>query len=456
MTLIYNAKLLDETLESKGAVLLAEGKISEVFLGDFSTKKRAEKLIEKDAECELFDAKGLTLTPAFIDMHVHLRYPGLTAKEDLNSGLHAAAAGGFGTVVAMPNTKPVVSSYELARSIEKEADQIGLTKLYQTVSITKDFEGTDVSHLNEVEKEFVPVITEDGHDVLSTSVMFDGMKIAAEKGLIVSCHSEAPTLAEKARPFRQAALKLMKENGLSAWGADTEALAKVPAEVVAEIDANFTKANNFLALAEDTATYRNIQIAELAGCHIHIAHCSTKKSLEIVRQAKKSKIKVTCEVSPHHIALSGTEEPNIRALVNPPLRSEEDRLACIQAIKDGTADVISTDHAPHTLEDKVAGAPGFTGIETSYGVCNTVLCVQNGVTEHQLSKCMSAEPARILGLNKGLLKTGYDADLTLVDPTEKWIVDSSKFYSKGKASPFNGQELTGKVHGLFISGKKIF
>ncbi len=473
MTFIYNAKLLDENLYSDGAILINGGKIQKIFSGKIAVKEDVFRVLnnevsEKDfKELEFVDAEGLTVTPAFIDMHVHLRYPGQTEKEDLNSGLKAAIAGGFCTVVAMPNTNPVVSSYDDAVKIEKAAEKIGFTKVFQTVSITKDFDGKTTEHLNSVQKENVPVITEDGHDVLSTSVMYDGMKIAAQKGLIVSCHCEDPSLAEKAKPYRQQALKLMKENSLSAWGADSESVEKVPAEVIKEIDGLLTTANHYLALAEDVATYRNIQIAQQTGCRVHIAHCSTKRSLECVRQAKieidqklrsgiTTDFKISCEVTPHHIALCGTDEPNIRALVNPPLRSEEDRIAVIRAIKNGTADVISTDHAPHTLEDKAGGSPGFTGLETSYAVCNTVLVKQNGISAQKLSRCMSAQPARLLNLNKGLLQSGYDADLTFIAPDEKWTVHSSEFFSKGKASPFEGMELCGKVHSVFIDGKKVY
>ena len=165
---------------------------------------------------------------------------------------------------------------------------------------------------------------------------------------------------------------------------------------------------------------------------------------------------VTCEVTPHHLGLCGTGEPYIRALVNPPLRPETDRLALIEAIRDGTVDCISTDHAPHTAEDKAAGAPGFTGLETSFGVCNTKLVKEGQISAKKLSQLMSANPARILKLNKGLLKTGFDADLTLVNPDEEWKVEPQHFCSKGKATPFEGRVLSGTVKAVFISGKKVF
>ena len=464
-TLIYNARLLDEATDCPGAVLVSDGKIRAVFQGYFTSSYTVSKLAhavmmedgsENDCKLDLYDARGLTLTPAFIDMHVHLRYPGQTEKEDLASGLQAAIAGGYGTVVAMPNTNPVVSSLQMALDIEKKSANLGLAHMFQVVSITKNFEGKDVSHLHEITPNYIPVISEDGHDVLSASVMLDGMKIAAAKNCIVSCHCEDPALALAARTHRQNALKMMNAAGLSAWGTSDDD-EEPSSEILQKIDDELTQANKLLAVAEDATTERNIQLAELAGCHIHLAHVSTKKSLDEVRRAKmRNSNPVTCEVTPHHLALSGTEEPYIRALVNPPLRSEEDRLALIEGIKDGSVDVISTDHAPHTFDDKAAGSPGFTGLETSYGVCNKVLVHEFGLYEKHLSQLMSANPARILGLTKGLFKTGYDADLTLVDPEEEWIVDSSNFYSRGKATPFEGETLIGKVHTVFIGGRKVF
>lgn len=496
--LIYNARLLDESMDTPGAILSADGKIRSVFQGYFTNLATVESLAravltedgyDEKTSLELFDAHGLTVTPAFIDLHVHMRYPGQTAKEDLNSGLHAAAAGGYGTVVAMPNTNPVVSSVETAMQIEKEAAEIGLTHLFQTVSITKDFDGKDTSHLDQLDKRFIPVITEDGRDVLSSSVMLEGMTKAAEKEVIVSCHSEDVSLAQDAKPFRQEALSIMKEIGLSAWGTGDNIEDK-DSDAINKIDLSLTKANEILALAEDVATVRNIMLAKEAGCHVHIAHVSTAGAMNAIRAAKNELLneeadyaadeadaayqafedgvpftpvqhhgngfQVTCEVTPHHLGLCGTDEPYIRALVNPPLRSEDDRVALLEALRDGTADVVSTDHAPHTLDDKAAGSPGFTGLETAFAVCNSVLVKDCQFNPRRLSQLMSAAPARILGLQKGRIKHGFDADLTIVDPDEEWTVDSSLFFSKGKATPFEGKKLTGKVKNLFIDGRLVF
>lgn len=495
---IYNANLLDEAIESPGAVFIVEGKIRSVFQGYFTGEETVRSIAAAilsedgyDNNCTIsfFDAKGLTVTPAFIDMHAHFRDPGLTQKEDVFSGLKAACAGGYGTVVTMPNTKPVISSAAQAAEVNQRASSANLGTVIQSVSITRDFGGTDTGHLDSLSRNHVPLITEDGHDVASSAVMLDAMLKAADKKIIVSCHCEDCDLAAAARPYRKRALELMKKYNLPAWGGDADG-DSVPEEVLEEIEDELSAANELLALAENVATMRNIEIAQQAGCHIHICHISTAQALDAVRAAKDALLdvqaeflaetaenaydadfdnrqfvplppepdgfSVTCEATPHHIALCGTDEPYIRALVNPPLRTDFDRLSLIEALRDGTVDVIATDHAPHTAEDKAEGAPGFSGIETAYGVCNTVLVKEGQISAKRLSQLMSANPARILGLNKGLLKDGYDADITLVDPDERWTVDSDSFFSKGKATPFDGRTLTGKVKAVFIAGKQVF
>lgn len=472
--LIYNARLLDEAMDTPGAVLIVDGKIRSVFQGYFTTADTvqgfAKAVLKEDGygegtDFELADLQGLTLTPAFIDMHVHMRYPGQTQKEDLASGLRAAVAGGYGTVVAMPNTNPVVSSIDMAMKIEREAAALGLAHLFQVVSITKDFEGQSTEHIDILDKKYVPVISEDGHDVLSASVMLDGMKKAASKGLIVSCHCEDPTLALQARPLRQEALAHMKELKLTSWGEPSDDESNLSEDEVLTFAEPLSKANELLREAEDLATVRNLMLAQKAGCHIHLAHVSTARSIQAIREFKieHPEMKITCEITPHHLAIENetalewvNSTQHLRSLVNPPIRDGNDLDEIRAGILDGTVDVISTDHAPHTMDDKAAGSPGFTGLETAFGVCNTILVKKEYQKPRLLSALMSANPARILGLNKGLLQPGYDADLTVLDPDEEWVVDTSAFYSKGKASPFNGIQLTGRIKAVFIDGRRVF
>lgn len=439
-TLIYNAHLVDKNTDSNGAVLINNGLIEAVYLGDFSSEDKAKSLAQ---DAELFNADCRTVLPSFIDMHVHFRYPGQTQKEDLDTGLSAAVAGGFGTVVLMPNTNPVVSSAELALKIKEEAESKNLCEVFQTMSLTRDFGGTDTSHLDEIDSEKIPVISEDGHDVESTAVMAEAMAKAAKNGVIVSCHSEDVTLALAAKPFRAKAIELMKQSG-----------KEVGDEVNKEIDENLSEANSILALAEDVATERNIALARFTGSRVHIAHCSTARSIDAVRRAKEEGLLVTAEVTPHHFGL--TDSDSHRSLVNPPLRSESDRTALIEALRDGTADVISTDHAPHTASDKANGAPGFVGLETAFAVANTVLVKEEHFTLSKLSELMSANPAEILGLSKGLLRSGLRADLVLVDENELWTVCGENFKSKGKASCFEGKTLSGKVKATWFGGNLVY
>lgn len=466
--IIYNARLVDSSIDSKGMVVVKDGKIAGVFLTEVSDEQTAIKLASSllgDASSEqcFFDAKGLTLMPSFIDMHVHFRYPGQTKKEDLDTGLKAAVAGGFGTVVTMPNTLPIVSTADLGRQIMEEADKKGFAKVFQTISITKDFAGEDISEILKLNSAEFPVITEDGRDVASASQMLEAMKVAGKNNITVACHCENLSLSLAARPYRARALDFMKKYGIPAGKVNVKT-PDVPDSVNFEIDGCLTAANQLLALAEDTATERNIEIAKQAGCHIHVCHCSTAQSMDAVKRAKAlikaekttTGFDCTVEVSPHHLGLVGTDAPYIRALVNPPLRSEEDRTFLIEAIKDGTVDVIATDHAPHTQEDKEAGSPGFTGLETSFAVCNTVLVKREGVSLNRLSQLMSETPAKLLKLNSGKILPGYEANLVLVDTEENWSINPEKFYSKGKSTPFEGKKLTGRVHITFYQGKEVF
>ena len=434
LLLIYNARLIDSEHDIKnGAILIRGGKIEGIL-----TKPAAKKLMQDDSVGQ-YDAHGNVVMPSFIDMHAHFRDPGLTQKEDIESGSKAAAAGGFGTVVLMPNTNPVVSSLQMAEENNKKAYELGLCQVIQSVSITKDFDGVTISHLDSLKNKTVPVITEDGHEVTNSAVMLEAMKIAAKKGITVSCHCEDPFLAAAARPLRKQALELLAK-GNKAKSASL-----------------LQQADTLLSLAEDTATFRNIRLAEEAGCHLHLCHVSTAQCIEAVRSAKARGVNVTCEITPHHIGLAGGKSQNVFHIVNPPLRSEKDRSALIQALLDGTADVISTDHAPHTEQDKASGSPGFSGLEIAFAVCNTVLVKEHGMTLKQLSKIMSERPARLLGLNdRGTLSAGNRADLVVLNPDEEWTVCGQEFASKGKYTPLEGKKLTGNIVATFFNGNIVF
>ena len=483
-TCFYNARLVDANTDASGILLVAEGKILAVLLGEFSAesaKSLAESLFsDTTASINFVDCKGMILQPAFIDLHAHFRYPGQGQKEELSTALAAAAAGGFGTLVLMPNTIPAISSKELVEQVCNDAHALGIADVIQSITLTKDYSGNDTSHLQQLSTFAdgtppsagqVAMATEDGKDVESAATMLEAMKICGQKNITVACHSEDMTLAAAARPFRKVATDIFAIHApqpQEALGAIPDATDSSNPEIQKALS-SLEQANSLLSLAEDLATERNIKLAHQAGCHIHLSHVSTAGAMEAIRAAKAKGYRVSCEVTPHHLGLSVAEkDPSLRHIVNPPLRSEQDRQAMIQALLDGTADCISTDHAPHTAQDKANGAPGFSGLETAYGVCNSVLVqgIQGAasgktLSYSQLSQLMAANPARLLKLHqgaepRGLLQTGFVADLTLCNPTAQWTVCGQNFASKGKYTPLEGKSLTGKVLATYHRGREVF
>jgi dihydroorotase len=328
----------------------------------------------------------------------------LTYKEDLLSGSRAAVRGGYTAVNLMANTKPVCSSMEVFEYVKNKAMEIGLTDINQVISITKNLDGKDISHLDEISNE-VKFISDDGRGIVDNKVMYDGMKKALEKNIIVISHVEDEKLA----------------------AFDTR-------------------------LSENLMTNRDVSLAEYTGCSLHIAHVSTREAMECIIASKRKGNNITCEVTPHHIGL--TDE--IKYKVNPPIRTRSDVDFLINAIKEGWVDAIGTDHAPHSYEDKKNGAAGISGIETSFSVCYTKLVREGHISINKLSEIMSKNPANIMGLNKGKIQIGYDGDLVLVDINKIFNVDSSKFQSRGKNTPFEGMELYGEVICTIKGGKVVY
>lgn len=378
---------------------------SQDFVGDIYINKGVIYEIGKDLhkECQSIDAKGLTLMPSFIDLHVHFRDPGLIHKEDIESGSYAAVRGGFTMVNLMANTKPVCSSMDTVNYVLNRTKEVGLIDVHQAVSITNNFDGNDISHLDKLDSS-VRMISEDGKDVMDSKVMIEAMLKAKESGRIVMCHCEEHSLTD--------------------------------------IDTR---------LSENTMTWRNIALAQFTGCTAHMAHVSTREAMEYVIDAKRKGINVTCEVAPHHIALTDNDYR-----VNPPIRAKEDVNFIIKAIKDGYVDAIATDHAPHTVEDKKNGAPGISGIETAFGICYTKLVKEEHIALSKLSEIMSKNPADILGVKKGQIKIGYDGDLVLIDTRKEYEIQSENFKSKGKNTPFNGMKVYGEILKTIKGGNVVF
>lgn len=390
--LIKGARVVDFSQDFVGDVYIENGIIVEIG-----------KNLNKS--CEVINGKGKVLMPSFIDTHSHFREPGFTYKEDILSGCRAAVRGGYTGVNLMANTKPVCSTMETVNYVLERGKAIGLVDIHQCASITHDFNGKDIKHIDNLSSS-VRIISEDGKDVMDVKVMMDAMMKAKEKDITVMCHCEDHDLS-----------------------------------------------NVDMRLAENMMTWRNITLAEYTGCKVHMAHVSTKESIDYCLEAKKKGHKVTLEVTPHHIALT-KDENDYR--VNPPIRMEEDRQYLIKAIKEGYVDAIGTDHAPHTKEDKEKGAPGLSGIETSFSICYTELVKKGYISLNKLSEIMSKNTAEIVGFNKGQINIGFDGDLVLVDLNKEYVIDSKKFHSKGKNTPFDNKRVYAQVTTTIKGGKVVF
>lgn len=385
--LIKNTNIVDEKRNIIGDIYIENGKIKEIGLA-----------LKKD--CMTIDGSSLVTMPSFVDLHVHLREPGFTHKEDIESASLAALKGGYTLVNAMANTSPIASTMEVVDYVLNKSKGINLIDIHQTVSITKDFDGKTIDHLDLIDRNKVIFISDDGYGLESNLVMYKAMLKAVEKDFIIMTHAEERNLTP--------------------------------------ID---------YRMSENLITYRDIYLSSVTNARVHFSHVSTKEAIDGIRTAKGKNIKITCEVSPHHISLFDNDY-----MVNPPIRQIEDIEEIIRGIKDGTVDAIATDHAPHTEEDKENGAPGMSGIELAFPIVYSSL-INRGINLSKISSLMSANPSRIFGRKKGLIEIGYDGDLVMVDLKGEFIVDSKEFLSKGKNTPYDGKKLKGIIVGTIKSGE---
>jgi dihydroorotase len=393
--LIKNVNVVDTFQNFNGDIYIENGTIKEI--GQSLRKENVE----------VIDGKNLTLMPSFIDTHAHFREPGFTQKEDIESGSKAAVKGGYTGVCLMANTWPVCSDYQVLNHVRNRAKEVGLTDIHQCISITESFKGSNIEHLDMFKDDNeVKAISDDGVGVMDSSVMMKAMEVARENNWIVMSHAE---------------------------------------------DKTFSKID--MRIAEDLMTIRDLYLAKVTKAHLHMAHVSTIDSINAIERAKEEGVNVTCEVTPHHLALDNTIS-NYR--VNPPIREREDVEALIKAIKNGVVDCIGTDHAPHTEQDKENGAPGMVGLETAFSICYTTLVKENNISLNKLSELMSKNPAEILGMNKGLISIGKDGDMVLVDLDKKIVVDREQFVSRSKNTPFHGKEYYGQVLMTIKSGKVVY
>lgn len=407
--IIENVNIVNENkIEKNKNILIEDGVIKSINEG---ASKKGIRII---------DGAGLFAFPGFCDMHSHLRDPGYTAKEDIISGTISAAAGGFTSVCCMPNTKPVCDNSEIIEYIINKSDDEGYAVVYPVASITCGMRGQELNDFNALLKAGAIAFSDDGLPVMDGTLIRSAMTKAKGCGALLMLHEENLEL---------------KEDGVVNKGknAARAGLPGIPREV------------------EDTMTARDVAYAAATGAKVHICHVSTKGSVDAIRRAKSVGANVTCETAPHYFSLTDEEilTGNPNAKMNPPLREEEDRLAVIEGICDGTIDVIATDHAPHTSAEKAAGilkAPfGIIGFETAFALTVTNLVNTGKISLTDLTRLMSSEPRRRLNIEGGEIKAGEVADLVLCDINQPYSYRREDIVSKAKNSPFIGKELYGKV-----------
>ena len=423
--LITNARIIDPSceplLDFVGDILVEDGRIKKVG-GELSRMKIAEG-------AEIIDAKGLCAAPGFVDIHVHFRDPGFTHKEDIITGSHAAAAGGVTSVCCMPNTKPVTDSEEVLSYILEKAEKAD-TRVYPIASITMGMKGDELNDIAKMHALGAVAVSDDGRPVENGGMMLRALQEAYRVGVPVVSHCEDLTIIN---------------GGIINKGKVSEELG------VKGMD----------RASEDSITSREIILAETSGTAIHICHVSTVGCVEMIRQAKRRGVKVTCETAPHYMMMTDdllrNKDANFR--MNPPLREKRDCEAIIEGVFDGTIDAIITDHAPHAPEEKADfyKAPnGIVGLETSFAAACTTLVHERGMALPELVRLMSTAPANLMRLPAGSLREGSLADIVLFDPDRKWTVEAEQLHSKSKNTPFDGMELTGKVVRTILGGKTVY
>ncbi len=379
------------------------------------------------ADAQLIDARGAVLAPGLVDLHVHLREPGQSAKETIETGTRAAAAGGFTAIACMPNTDPVVDSAAWVEWVLRRADAAGFCRVLPLAAVTMGQKGEQLAPLRALAKAGAIAFSDDGRPVVSAATMRHALEYAKQTGRPIVCHEEDPTLKGDG---------VMNE-GFTATRLGLRGLPNA---------------------AESIMCRRDVDLAELTGGRVHLAHLSAAQSFDALRDAKRRALPVTGETCPHYWVLTdeAVGDYDTNAKMNPPLRSEADRAACIAAIKDGTIDCFVTDHAPHTVDEKAkpfAEAPfGIVGLETALALTLTFLVQPGHLSFARAIELWTEAPRRVFDLPQVTLEPGSHADLVLLDPDAEWTVDPTQFFSKGRNTPFAGWRLRGRVLATMMDG----
>lgn len=433
--LIKNGRVINPATQQDEIqdVLIEDRRILQV--GTAGSLKAEQKYADTDpqAEMKVVDATGCFVMPGFVDLHVHFRDPGLTYKEDIETGAKAAARGGVTTVCAMPNTKPVVDSVETLNYVQKKAKDKAVIHVEQLSAVTIGQEGTRLVDMKGMADKGAIAFSEDGKSVMDSALYAEAMKQAAELGAVIMAHCED---------------KALVRGGVLNEGVASERFG-VP---------------GITNSVEDIITARDIFLAKDHGTTLHLCHCSTAGSVELVCMAKRMGVSVTAEVCPHHFTLTDAdiEKEDANYKMNPPLRSEMDVQALIRGLQDGTMEVISTDHAPHSREEKAKGfleAPfGIVGLETSASLTYTALVATGLLSPMQMAEKMSWNPAKVIGIQeeRGSIEVGKLADIVIFDPDTEYVVDTEKFASRGKNTPYEGKQLKGQVIMTICEGRIVY
>lgn len=420
-TLIRNGRVIDPASGKDGIydILVEDGMIAGV---DASIPK---------GDNDIIDAAGCFVMPGLVDLHVHFREPGFEYKETIKTGSMAAAHGGVTTVFPMPNTKPVIDSIDMYDKVQTIIDRDAVVNVHQVASVTLGQQGETPVDVAALKKAGCIAISEDGKSVMNSQVYREAMKAAAAEDVLVMAHCEDKNLV----------------NG----GALNEGVASRRYHV-----------NGITNAVEDVIVARDILLSKETGCRLHLCHCSTADSVKLIKAAKEEGLKVTGEVCPHHFMLCDEDiiEDNADYKMNPPLRSRADMEAVREGLRNGTMDVISTDHAPHSAEEKakpIGAAPfGITGIETSLCLTYTGLVLTGILTPMQMVEKMSYNPAKIAGIDRGTLLPGRPADIIIVNVDDEIVIDRNDFVSKGHNTPFDGYKVKGIVEYTIVGGKIVY